>query len=273
MSVLKAIFDFYLNASIHVALAVCALVGVTWMHFELPWDYSLLAFVFFGSITGYNFIKYAGRARFHHRSLTRDLRAIQIFSLLCFIVLGWFAIDLPEEVWWTLGISALLTFLYAVPFVRLKSLRTLAGIKIFIVALVWAGVTVVVPLHAAGLSMDWDIWVTTLQRFLLVIALTLPFEIRDMNYDAIALATIPQQWGVRRTKFLGVVMLLLVVISEFLKDELNLGYWVIEVLVCIDIAFVLIIAQKEQPRYFASFVVESIPIVWCLLLFLFGKLF
>ena len=80
MQVLRTIFSFYINSSIHVALAVCALVGVTWLTYGISYNLSLLGFVFFGTITGYNFVKYAGVARFHHRSLTDALKVVQIFS-------------------------------------------------------------------------------------------------------------------------------------------------------------------------------------------------
>ena len=86
MKVLRRLFDFYINSSIHVALAVTSLVMVTLYEFELPLDFALVGFLFFGTITGYNFVKYAGVAGLHHRSLAKSLQAIQVFSFLCFVV-------------------------------------------------------------------------------------------------------------------------------------------------------------------------------------------
>jgi len=39
--------------------------------------------LFFGGVSGYNFVKYAEVAGLHHRSLTKSLRKIQIFSFIC----------------------------------------------------------------------------------------------------------------------------------------------------------------------------------------------
>ena len=84
MTFLKKILNFYINASIHVSLAVYSLVRVTELYFNLPYNEALDYFIFYGTITGYNFVKYADVAKLHHRSLTRNLKLIQIFSFICF---------------------------------------------------------------------------------------------------------------------------------------------------------------------------------------------
>ncbi|MDX1317447.1 MAG: hypothetical protein R3262_07845, partial [Xanthomarina gelatinilytica] len=94
MALLKQIFNFYIDSSIHVALAVFALSWVTLLEFGIPYDRAVLYFIFFASITGYNFVKYFGLARFHHRSLTNWLKLIQVFSLMCFIGMCYFALKL-----------------------------------------------------------------------------------------------------------------------------------------------------------------------------------
>jgi len=59
MNLFKLVFNFYINSSIHVALAVYALVRITESYFKLPYNENLDYFIFYGTITGYNFIKYA----------------------------------------------------------------------------------------------------------------------------------------------------------------------------------------------------------------------
>ena len=73
MKFLQKIFDFYINASIHVALAAVAFVKITEIYFDLPSNFYFDLFVLFGTITGYNFVKFAGVAKLHHRSLTDSL--------------------------------------------------------------------------------------------------------------------------------------------------------------------------------------------------------
>jgi hypothetical protein len=134
MKVLKKLLDFYINSSIHVALSVYALLRITEIYFDLSYNKNLDYFVFFGTITGYNFVKYAGVAKLHHKSLTEDLKIIQVFSFFCFLALCYFAYLLPiNTILFTLPFC-LLTFLYAVPFLSgfHKNLRQISFLKMHI---------------------------------------------------------------------------------------------------------------------------------------------
>ena len=94
MKLLKQLFNFYINSSIHVALSVFSLVWITLIEFNVSYDAEVLYFVFFASITGYNFVKYFGLAKFHHRSLAIWLKAIQVFSFFSFILMGYYLFEL-----------------------------------------------------------------------------------------------------------------------------------------------------------------------------------
>ena len=58
MQFLKRLFDFYLNSSIHVALAVCSLTWITLVDFNSGVDLNIIYFIFLATISGYNFVKY-----------------------------------------------------------------------------------------------------------------------------------------------------------------------------------------------------------------------
>ena len=255
-------FDFYLNSSIHVALAVCSLVGVTVYEFNFEVPKALWFFVFFGTVTGYNFVKYAKVAGLHHHSLTDMLKTIQIFSFVCFLLLLVCVFHLSFETLLATGIFGIFTFFYAVPLMNHKNLRNFGGIKIFVVALVWAGVTVIVPLVSAKIELEADAWLSFVQRFLLVIALTIPFEIRDLVYDKERLQTLPQQLGLLKVKGFGLLLLAVVLLLEGFKDALQwegfFGLCIISALV----GLAIVVSKTKQLRYFASFWVEGIPIVW-----------
>lgn len=267
MRFLKIVFDFYLNASIHVAFAVFAFLKITEIYFDLPFNQHLDYFIFFGTITGYNFVKYAGVAKLHHRSLTDSLKVIQVFSLICFLLMCYYAYKIKIE---TLIISIpyyILTILYAVPFLSglAKNLRQISYLKIIIVAFVWSGFTVLLPLVDAEVSIDVNTIIIFLQRFLLVIVLILPFDIRDVKYDAISLQTIPKKIGVNQTKRLGLLLLILSLILEYLfpsSGRLNTPFMLFFFLVIIF----LMRSKIEQSKYYSSFWVESLPIIWWLFL-------
>lgn len=272
MKLFKRVFAFYINSSIHVAFAVAALLAISVLEYGLTIPNELWAFVFLGALTGYNFVKYAKVARLHHRSLTNSLKTIQVLSSVCFLALTIIAFRLPIDVLLISAAFGLTTFFYAVPFVRSKNLRNFSGIKIFVVAFVWAGVTVIVPMVASETSISGDVLLTFFQRILIVMALIIPFEIRDVPYDSLNLKTLPQQFGVRNTKLLGLAVLLLCLVFEFFKHDSEVAYIVSLLVFSVFMGWFLIISKTDQNRYFASFWVEGLPIIWFLFFVFFEQL-
>ncbi|WP_339752939.1 hypothetical protein [uncultured Winogradskyella sp.] len=277
MNLFKRILNFYINSSIHVALAVYALTWVTLIQFGLDYNEDVLCFVFFATITGYNFIKYFGVAKFHHRSLTGWLKVIQLFSLIAFVVMSYYAYHLMANTLLILSVFGLITFLYAIPLLPMKyfrddqrNLREISGFKIYVIALVWAFTTVLLPLIDNGFNISNDVIITSIQRFIFVIVLMLPFEIRDLNYDNLKLATIPQKIGIKNTKTIGVLLLVLFFVLEYFKDEWTSDSVLSTLIVGFVTLFLLIFSKKSQSKYYSAFWVESVPIVWLIILLMLG---
>jgi hypothetical protein len=267
MRFIKMVFDFYLNASIHVALAVYSFVRVTEMYFDLPYNEYLNYYLFFGTITGYNFVKYAGVAKLHHRSLTGSLKAIQIFSLGSFFAMCFYGYFLPLQTVLFSVPFGVITFLYAVPFGAgfQKNLRNFRYLKIIVVAFVWCGFTVLLPVFDARQTIDLPVLLSAFQRFLIVVVLIFPFDIRDVQYDAIFLQTIPKKIGIPKTKRLGLILMVISLVMEYFlatqmksKNSFLLFFFLVIIF--------LMRAQKEQSKYYSSFWVEALPIFWWLLL-------
>ncbi|MGB1308201.1 MAG: hypothetical protein ACPG6B_04780, partial [Oceanihabitans sp.] len=181
MRLIKQIVDFYINASIHVALSVYALTWITLIEFGIPYDESVLYFNFFATITGYNFIKYFGLAKFHHRSLANWLKIIQVFSLICFVALCFYALQLERKTWLYIFILGAVTFFYAIPFLpksifidSKQNLREISGLKVYVIGLVWSAVTVMLPIIDNQITITTDVFITALQRFVFVLILMIP---------------------------------------------------------------------------------------------------
>lgn len=262
MRFLKRIFDFYIEGSIHVAIAVCSFAWMSFSTFERPVVFPFLGFLFLGTITGYNFVKYASLAGFHHRSLTKNIREIQLFSFFVFLGFLYVFFTMPRVIQTVSFVFGLLTLFYIVPFIKSYSLRNLWGIKIFVVAFVWAGVTVVLPwLFYPDLPLK-GMWVVFIQRFLWVLVLTLPFEIRDLVYDRPNLGTIPQRLGVHKTHLAGLALLALIILLEAFIADSRWGEELLFAGMLGVTGIFLIISNKDQSPYFTAFWVESIPIVW-----------
>ena len=269
----KKILDFYVNSSIHVALSVVSLSLITGLSLGFKVEENLLIFIFFGSITGYNFVKYAGVAKLHHRSLTRSLKLVQIFSLFCFMgfLISLYRVE-PKTFLW-IAFFGSFTLLYALPlFSKKRNLRSIPGIKVFIIAFVWSGVSVILPVAGKHEIFDWNVLWEFIQRILFVLVLILPFEIRDLKYDVLRLGTIPQKLGVKRTKVLGWLLLGLVLLIEFLQKPVTDQAFLSLLIISIMCGALISKAKENQPSYYSSLWVEGIPIYWLLLLLIFRAL-
>ena len=155
------------------------------------------------------------------------------------------------------------TALYTVPFFpNTKNLRNWSGVKIYIVAFCWAGITLVLPLLNDHVHLTTDVFLKFTQRFILVIILILIFEIIDLAEDDPHLKTIPQQIGVRRTKILNLCFLLPFFFLEFLKITVDYRQVIANAIMVITTALFTVYATPQRNKYYTLFWVESIPIFW-----------
>lgn len=273
MMVFKKFLDFYINSSLHVALSAFALVSMTQYFFGVERDFSVAFFAFFGTVVGYNFVKYDAIARLNKTEIKKELKAIVFLSFISFLSCFYFFLQLS----WETKLSAFaffgLTLLYTLPFFPNKqNARNWTGVKIYIVGITWVGVTVILPLVEAEIQFSIDVFLMALQRFLLVFSIVLVFDIVDVKHDDIHLQTVPQKIGVEPTKKLGYVLLFLLLLLEFFYTNnhhfLPLFF---KLLVCGTIAVSLFFANENRSRYYASFWLESVPILWWLVLLILEK--
>jgi hypothetical protein len=150
-----------------------------------------------------------------------------------------------------------------------KNARNWAGVKIYIVALCWVGVTLALPVLNADVPITSDFYLKCMQRFILIFVLVLIFEIIDLAKDDPHLKTVPQQIGVKRTKILGLLLLLPFYFLEFFKSNFDKNQLIINLILVMIISLFMLFANEKRSKYYTSFWVESVPIVWWLLLLIF----
>lgn len=256
MRFLKKIVDFHIESSIHVAFAVFCLLKITIFSNQLSSNMHFSATVFFGTIVGYNFLKYYDVFK---RCFFRSNRyfAILIVSLLagiCFLFSFWH-LDFSIQI--LLIVSGVFVLLY--PF-----LRKFGWLKLFLVSFTVTFITVYIPFQ----SQKWfpsELYISFIQRFLLLTSLLIPFEIMDSKTDDNSLNTLPQLFGIDTVKLFGVILVFPFMILEFLKSHPS--YLVL------PIAMITVLSihstDFKRTKYYTSFWVESVPILWWLMLFLF----
>lgn len=271
MNQFKKAFDFYVFSNIHVAVAACCFVMIT-LNGYAYYGFGSVALVFFATILAYNFIRIVELDRLHSfnsnwiKSSSKGLIVLNILSLIGLLV-SVFSLRLQDLI--SLIPFALLTLLYVIPGrLKFKGLRNVPGLKLFVIALVWAGVTVLFPLLVNEIPIEKKEIVVLAQRFLIILAITIPFDIRDLALDKSEMDTLPQLLGIKYAKVIAIVAVilfdLLYLSAGFTIRELGIG-------MAISILSIIMILASGvyQNRYYSSFWVESIPIIWFLLLYLF----
>ncbi|KDN55411.1 hypothetical protein [Flavobacterium seoulense] len=267
---IQALFDFYLKSSIHVALSVYALVRMTQFMFEIPYDESIALFSFFGTIVGYNFVKYDALARAKKRMMRNELKMIAVLSFFSFLAGGYYFFQLQLVTQLFAAGVLVLTLLYTLPFFpNRRNARNWAGVKIYIVSLCWVGVTLLLPLVNAHQDLGQDFFIKCIQRFILIFNLVLVFEIIDLANDDPHLKTVPQQIGVKRTKILGLLLLIPFYFLELLKNNFIQKQLVVNLILVVMLSLFLIFSNTNRSKYYTSFWVESIPILWWLMVVFF----
>ncbi len=259
--IFKKILDFYINTSIHVAVAVFALVQITILSLNISTNLDVDYFIFFGTILGYNFLKYV--EVFKNRIYTFQKNYPIVFvSLLAFLGMIFYFFKLEE--------------IYQLAFLRIgfvvliyPFIRKYGFLKMFVVAFCVTYITIYIPLLKYEFGLN-SIYIYLLQRFLIVVCLLIPLEIVEINHDSKTIYTLPQRIGIQNTKFLGYILLVLCVVFNFY--ELNF-ITVIEIFMAIVITIFIFFSSENRSKYYTSFWVESIPILWWILMLVFGDLF
>lgn len=266
MKLFKRVFIFYLQSSIHVAIAIVALTLLTAVYLNLQLDFYVLGFVFTAAICGYNFVRYSFFSKQAQKGYVYNLKGIQVISLGCFIGMLYFLLQFAFLVQLLAFVSGVLTLLYVVPLQRKwKNYRSIPGLKLFYIAFVLVLISVLIPVLYVDYQLNSVFWILCLLRFGWVVVLMLPFEIRDLKTDSLVLKTLPQKIGVAKTKVLGVLLLVFLAITEsyfgvFFENTFGV-VWVIVLIM----GFVLWYSSENRPFYFTAFWVEAIPVLWLVL--------
>ena len=250
MRLIKRLFDFYINASLHIGFAVLALTLITQKSASLSIQIPLNGTIFFATVLGYNFLKYYEifKTKKWHTSKYYSILTVSFLANLGFL---FFFFKLNQESQIQFLSVGLLVLLY--PF-----LRKLGWLKMFLVSFVVTYVTVFIPYP------KWSnyLYVDLLQRFLILISLLIPFEIIDTKTDAKTLNTLPQLFGINPTKVFGILLVIPCMILEFLKPNPSYAVLIIAIVTALFIRFTTL----KRNSYFTSFWVESVPILWWILL-------
>jgi hypothetical protein len=260
MKWIKLLIDIYVKGSFHVALSVLSLSALSLSSLNKIIPESQLLIVFFASYVYYNLIKFAPVGFKGNNQPNIFWSWLKLSTLLSIISLLYLLKDLSKDSWFVLALSSFFGILY-VQKELLPISRENGWIKALLVSLVWALITAILP--STLLDEDWfglDIVLLFFSYFFLVLALLVPFEIRDMSVDKLTLPNLAQQLGVRKIKWAGYLSLILSIILWMSATDLGVSYQWVYFIFYIITAALIAGARIDRQQSYTSLWVEAVPI-------------
>jgi 4-hydroxybenzoate polyprenyltransferase len=248
---------------------------------QLPLPVTLGLFVFLATFLLYNFdsllpYKLQQQATFSERRAWAERHKKVIVSLMGLAGVGalylFFRTVFYKYNILLLGHLALLSLLYSLPVLPIRGkywpLRHIPLLKIFLIAYVWTCVTVWLPLLAYNQPIfTGEVWLLFLRRFLFILAITIIFDIRDVERDrATGTITLPGTIGVKRARYIAWVSLgLFALLVALIPQEMyRLALW----LSAVATGYVVWQTYPGKSEYFFSVVADGMMVLQFLLLWM-----
>ena len=263
---MKHVLSFYLNSNIFVALSAFCLYKVSEILFDIQ-NYQIALFVFFSTLFAYNYMRSSFLSQTINSSFKIESSQINnglllslsaLASIFISIVLG---LKFIQLLFLPIVISALYPLSFTIHNIKF-SLRDVPFLKIFIIAFVWSYVTLLLPALYLGVEINYFLISNFLQRFLFILAISIPFDIRDFKIDR--MKTLPNTIGVENSKFFAwfcLVVIDLLLIIDLVYNDITIPFF-IAVFCSIELcALCIYFANSERPHVFYSFFVEGLSII------------
>jgi 1,4-dihydroxy-2-naphthoate octaprenyltransferase len=218
--------DWLLYSAIWIASCTLALCVESTLILQTRWpSWHILLFAWSSTFCHYNLhyftrekhVTLSGRDRWTQAHRSWFLPAILIsggVSLYCLFHFSW--MELAAVV-----ILAAISMFYSLPLLpRGFRLKQLGVLKPFILAAVWAIITVWLPAHQADPLL---LTLVVARRFVFMLVLCLAFDLRDQHKDSLqGIRTIPVRWGAPFTyRLMDVQLILFVVFAVLVEWQLN----------------------------------------------------
>lgn len=210
---LKSFLAFLSYSNIFIAIAAASQAALYISIHDSELNFTLLAFIFFASIIVYHFaVGYPFKTKTfnvsrriqwlnNHEKLVHALMSTSVIACIILIT------QLDHQI--EIMIVGAFALLYNFRFKQLKfyGFRSMPLVKIISIALVWVLVCNVYPLLNYDYEFNISEFIRILLKFIWIVALTIPFDIRDLYTDRENnLVTIPSILGNKRAYQLTYVL-------------------------------------------------------------------
>ena len=282
----KAI-NYFVFGNFLISFSAAALTHLSQLSEEISTgDLHLLVFVFFSTLLVYNLnliegmkgLKASAFRSERHNWIVKHEKFIWAFSVLSLIVSIGELTALKKNTLIFLLVPGLFALGYAVP-IKLPGLKTirlreLPFVKIFLVAWVWATFTVGLPVvqqNELFTILKPEYFLLFFSRTAFIFALTIPFDVRDLNYDTDKhISTIPSRFGIEKSKYFSLFLIavfLVVSITRFQYNFCTASELTALALSALISALLIMGMNKDRKEFYYSIFMDGMMLVqWGLVL-------
>jgi|TARA_B100001093_G_scaffold264106_1_gene252547 4-hydroxybenzoate polyprenyltransferase len=207
----KKIIENLIFSNIWIAFGGVGVTVTTFLYSNLTLNYFFLGLVFFATLFSYNLQNISERKAHKQRSNqiiwiesnNKIIKFITLIALFFSILFSFFSLNYSA-----VFISSPFLFLvifYRINFFNKIKFRNIPGLKILIIAICWTWACCILPQILYSINIDWAL---VCFIFLYVLLITIPFDIRDMEFDK-GIKTIPQLIGSRNALFLSFFLIII----------------------------------------------------------------
>ncbi len=159
--------------------------------------------------------------------------------------------------------AVIISFLYVFR-LKGKNLRDIPHLKIHLIAFSWVCILILFP-YLCGYYVDTAYWkpfaALIIAHYAYVIAVTIPFDIRDLKYDQSSQKTLPQVIGVWSSKALSLLLLIATGVLMIYWVPIRIdNYWFYLALL-VQAALVVAMHPKRSDLYCAGWIDGSIALL------------
>lgn len=276
-ALLFALLDLLLYSNLWIALAAVGMAAQT--QFLLLGEgapTALLGFIFFATLFLYAIHRIIGLKKStpfaeagRYAIIARFRSHIVFYAGMAGLCAGLFLLQMPLNLIAGLIAPCLLALLYVLPVWKGYRLRDLQYVKIFLIAITWSWITVFLAALELGMTWSKPMYVMLLERALFVFAITIPFDIRDIDIDAFnKVKTLPAALGVRKSQRLAGLSLLLMLLLSALNyywDVYSLNNLVALVISACLSGLLVFMADRTRHDYFFTGLVDGMMVLQFLL--------
>ena len=268
-------------SNVWVAASVASLTWLSQMLLaSLDWVY--IVFTFFATLGFYSYSRFYQGATLstNESKITRwqsgKSKLLIAVIFVCTAITSYISFSFSFYILIVLGFAALISLVYPLPYIlgRWPGIRHIAGLKLFIIALVWTLVTFVVPAMQSEVVWDQQTWVLTAQRFFIITAITIPFDVRDKEIDHPDIKTLPMVVGSRSALMVGVFCIFgveLSVLLQYFQHGLFTGWQTFGLFLGLEIMMLFIHrALPVKNDLYYSFALEGSPIYLAVIVYVFS---